>query len=127
MLPHMDTSPVVTVECDRCHRPGWKLTISELSGDVVLDGARIGDDLMPLAFRTGPRPHSYRGQGSRAGAFILDAAGPGQPVGMGEREKLVCAGRKHPRYERVVNRDRWVRAYFSAIAAGRPSIRLSEI
>jgi hypothetical protein len=127
-LPCVDT--VVTVTCDRCGRPGWRLEISQL-GEVRIDGAYIGGgDTEPYwaAALGGPRAHRYRADrskyGARAGAFILPADGP---AGIAGRVKLVCIGRKHPRYQRIVT---WVsaeRAYRAAAAAGRASIRLSEI
>jgi len=118
----------VTVTCDRCGRPGWRLEVSEVSGDVCVDGARIsGGDTSSYWAKVlrGPRAHRYRAAGDgRPGAFILPADGP---AGYGTRDKLVCIGRKHPRYERVVTSDRAGRAYHAAVAAGHASIRLSEI
>jgi hypothetical protein len=118
--------PVVVVECDRCRRPGWSITVSEVTGAVVLDGARIGDDLRALPVMAGGRPHRYAGGGGRrAGAFILAAHAPG---GMpGDREKLVCVGRRHPRYERVVTASRVARAYLEAGRAGRSRIGMRDI
>jgi hypothetical protein len=126
MVPDMDISPVVAVVCDRCHRPGWQLEAGPFSGKVVVSGNRVGEDMTPLAAQVGPRPHSYRlrdPEGARAGAFILAAPGPGAPY----REKLVCVGRKHPRYERVITRERAARAYHAAVAAGRVSIGLADL
>ncbi len=117
----MDT---VTVVCDRCGRPGWRLEVSEINGDVCVDGARIGPDDVPLASRAGRRAHAYRVPGERPGAFILTADGP---AGYGTRDKLVCIGRRHPRYERVVTSASAERAYRAAVAAGRTRIRMSEI
>jgi hypothetical protein len=121
----MDT---VTVVCDRCHRPGWQLEVSEITGDVVVDGTRIGDgDTSPYwaKFFRSSRAHRYRATGDgRPGAFILPADGP---AGYGTRDKLVCIGRRHPRYERVVTSERAGRAYRAAAAAGRTSIGLHEI
>ena len=57
----------------------------------------------------GPRAHRYRAdRGARPGAFILPADAPGIITG---REKLVCIGRRHPRYERVVTWESAARAY----------------
>jgi hypothetical protein len=120
-MPSVDT---VTVVCDRCGRPGWRLEVSEVSGEIVVDGARIGPDYAPLASQAGRRAHAYRLPGERAGAFILTADGP---AGYGTRDKLVCIGRRHPRYERVVTRESAGRAYRAAVAAGRARIRLSEM
>jgi hypothetical protein len=114
----------VTVTCDRCGRPGWRLEVSEISGDVVVGGARIGPDSAPLASRAGHRAHAYRLPGERAGAFILTADGP---AGYGTRDKLVCVGRRHPRYERVVTSASAERAYRAAVAEGRTRIGLQEI
>ncbi len=114
----------VTVTCDRCGRPGWRLEVSEINGEVCIGGARIGPDYVPLASRAGRRAHAYRLPGERAGAFILTADGP---AGYGTRDKLVCVGRRHPRYERVVTSQSAERAYHAAVAAGRGRIRLSEI
>ena len=126
---------VVTVVCDRCGRPGWQLEIAPLSGEVIAGGARIGAgdrgaDGSPYWQRalSGRRAHRYRagrGPGTRAGAFIIGADAPSGRGG--ERDKLVCIGKRHPRYERVVTRESAGRAYRSAVAAGRTSIRLSEI
>ena len=61
----------------------------------------------------------------RPGAFILPADdAPGAHSG---REKLVCIGRRHPRYQRIVTWESAERAYRSAVDAGKASIRLSEI
>ena len=122
----MDT---VTVECDRCHRPGWSLEISEITGDVVVSGAGIaGADGSRYwaAVLGGPRAHRYQPDkyGARPGAFILPADPAG---GYGDRHKLVCIGRRHPRYERVVTAGSAERAYHAAIAAGRDRIGLREI
>jgi hypothetical protein len=118
----------VTVVCDRCGRPGWSLEVSEISGDVVIDGARInGADGSPTwaARLRSPGAHRYQGAGGvRPGAFILPADGP---AGYGTRDKLVCIGRRHPRFERVVTSESAERAYRAAAAAGRASIRLGEI
>jgi len=124
----MDTSAVVAVECDRCHRPGWHLVVSEVTGDVVIDGARIGGgDGSPYwaGVLGGPRAHRYRAASdARPGAFILPADGP---AGYGTRDKLVCIGRRHPRYERVVTSQSAGRAYHAAVAAGRARISMHEI
>jgi hypothetical protein len=129
----MDTSAVVDVVCDRCHRPGWQLVVSNVTGDVVIDGNRIGFGLgdadpgtmamlrRPGANRWNADPHSP----GRAGAFILFASDTEGPSSY--REKLVCIGRKHPRYERVVTHDRAARAYRAAVSAGRTRIGLREI
>ncbi len=85
-----------------------------------------GEDLTPLEAQVGRHAHSYRipdPEGTRAGAFILAAYGPGAPY----REKLVCVGRKHPRYERVVTPERAARAYYATVAAGRTSIGLADL
>ena len=58
------------------------------------------------------------------GVFILPADGP---AGYGSRDKLVCIGRRHPRYERVVTSESAERAYHAATAAGRTSIGLREM
>jgi hypothetical protein len=121
----MDT---ITVVCDRCHRPSWRLEVSPLTGEVCIGGARIGGgDQLPYwaAFLSGPGAHRYRADLlHRPGAFILPADAPGTIRG---REKLVCIGRKHPRYQRIVTWESAERAYRSAVAAGKASIRLSEI
>jgi hypothetical protein len=119
----------VTVACDRCGRPGWRLEVSEINGDVVIDGGRIGGgDTSPYwaTVLRGRRAHRYQPaeHGTRPGAFILPADGP---AGYGTRDKLVCIGRRHPRYERVVTRKSAERAYTAAVAAGRARIRLSEM
>jgi hypothetical protein len=124
----MDTSAVVTVECDRCHRPGWQLVVSEVSGDVVIDGARIaGADGSGYwaGVLDGPRAHRYVvANDVRPGAFILPADGS---AGYGTRDKLVCIGRRHRRYERVVTSESAGRAYHAAVAAGRTRISMREI
>jgi hypothetical protein len=121
----MDT---VTVVCDRCQRPGWRLEVSEITGDVVVDGARIGDgDSSPslASFLRGPRAHRYpAASDERPGAFILTADGP---AGYGTRDKLVCIGRRHTRYERVVTSEKAACAYRAAVAEGRTRIGLHEI
>ena len=72
-----------------------------------------------------PRAHRYRAdRGARPGAFILPADGP---AGFTGREKLVCIGRRHPRYQRVVAWESAGRAYYAAVAAGRASVGLREI
>ena len=126
----MDTSAVVSVVCDRCQRPGWQLVVSEVTGDVVIDGARIGGgDGSPYwaAVLGGPSAHRYQAQAAtgRSGAFILPADGP--ETCYGGRDKLVCIGRRHPRYERVVTRESAARAYLAAAAAGRTRIGMCEI
>jgi hypothetical protein len=118
----------VTVVCDRCNRPGWQLEVSPLTGEVCISGARIaGADGSRYwaAVLGGPRAHRYRAaQDARPGAFILPADGP---AGYGTRDKLVCIGRKHPRYERVVTSESAKRAYQAAVAAGLTRIGLREI
>ena len=122
----MDT--VVAVTCDWCRRPGWRLEVSEMTGEVRIAGAIIaGGDTEPYwaGVLAGPRAHRYRAdRGARPGAFILPADAPGTITG---REKLVCIGRRHPRYERVVTWESAGRAYHAAVAAGRASIGLREI
>ena len=119
---------VVTVVCDRCHRPGWRLEVSEVNGEVCVDGARInGGDVSPYSAGVlrSRDAHRYRAaDGERAGAFILPADGP---AGYGTRDELVCIGRKHPRYERVVTSASAERAYRTAVASGRTRIGLREI
>jgi hypothetical protein len=75
---------------------------------------------------TGTRgvPQSTQSGAGRPGAFILPADAPGAIAG---REKLVCIGRKHPRYQRIVTWESAERACHAAVAAGRARIRLSEI
>ena len=123
-LPCVDA---VTVVCDRCRRPGWQLVPSG-TGGVLIDGARIaGADGSAYwaRFLRGPRASRYRAAGdARPGAFILSADGP---AGYGTRDKLVCIGRRHPRYERVVTSESAESAYRHAVAAGNASIRLSEM
>jgi hypothetical protein len=118
----------VAVTCDRCGRPGWKLEVSDVTGEICVDGARIadGDESRYWAgVLAGPVAHRYRAEpGGRPGAFILPADAPGSIRG---REKLVCIGRKHPRYQRIVTWENAERAYLAAVAAGRDRIRLSEI
>ena len=122
----MDT---VAVVCDRCHRPGWRLEVGPASGEVIVNGNRIaGADGSRYwaGVLGGPRAHRYRpGVGARAGAFILPAEGP--ETAYGGRDKLVCIGRRHPRYERVVTSESAGRAYRAAVAAGRTRIGLREI
>jgi hypothetical protein len=117
---------VVTVVCDRCRRPGWQLVPSETG--VYVDGARIGGGDASAYWASVLRSrgaHRYRaGDGSRPGAFILPADGS---AGYGTRDKLICIGRKHPRYERVVTSASAQRAYRAAVASGRSSIGLREI
>jgi hypothetical protein len=129
----MDT---ITVVCDRCGRPGWRLETGAISGEVVIGGNRIDgadgsaywDRVLrgPRAHRYPPRKRAPYAGGGRPGAFILpaDDRAAGQ---FEERWKLVCIGRRHPRYERVVTRESAERAYRAAVAAGHASIRLSEI
>jgi hypothetical protein len=119
----------VTVECDRCHRPGWWLEVSEATGDVFVDGARIGGadgSRYWAAVLGGPRAHRYQldEHGARPGAFVLTADPAG---GYGDRHKLICIGRRHPRYERVITSESAARAYHAAVAAGRDRIGLREI
>jgi hypothetical protein len=122
-LPCVDA---VSVVCDRCRRRGWQLV--RLETGVYIDGNRVGGgDTSPYwaGFLRSRHAHRYRaGDGARAGAFILPADGP---AGYGTRDKLVCIGRKHPRYERVVTRESAERSYHAAVAAGRTSIGLREI
>jgi hypothetical protein len=122
----MDTIAVV---CDRCHRPGWWLEVSPLTGQVHIDGARIGGGDQSrywAAVLGGPGAHRYRADSlHRPGAFILPADdAPGAQAG---REKLVCIGRRHPRYQRIVTWESAERAYRAAADAGKASIRLSEM
>ncbi len=124
------STPVVEVECDRCHRPGWRLEVGEFTGSVRIDGARVqGHDGDPAwaAVLAGPahRFNADPAAGTRAGAFIVPADGP--ETAFGGRVKLVCIGRKHRPYERVVTAERASRAYHAAIEAGRMSIGLREI
>jgi hypothetical protein len=129
-VPDMDTSAVVSVVCDRCHRPGWRLEVSPINGEVCVDGARISadDSRYWATFLGGPRAHRHRGgELERRGAFILSAYDLGDPAAWGDRHKLVCIGRKHGRYERVITSASAERAYHAAVAAGRARIRLSEI
>ncbi len=99
-----------------------------MTGEVYIDGARIngGDESRYWAgVLAGPRTHRYRADRlQRPGAFILPADASGPITG---REKLVCIGRKHKRYQRIVTRESAERAHSAAAAAGRTSIRLSEI
>ena len=80
----------VTVVCDRCHRPYWRLELSEMTSEVRIYGARIADgDLSRYCAGVlrGPRAHRYRAdRGARPVAFILPAGGPARFTG---REKLV--------------------------------------
>ncbi len=122
---------MVGVTCDRCGRPGWLLQLGPLSGEAIITGERLpsADGALYAEVLSGPRAHRFgasRAPGIRPGAFILPADAPGRE-GYDERQKLVCIGRKHPRYERVVTREKIQRAYEDAVAAGRTSIRLSEI
>jgi hypothetical protein len=122
---------VVDVTCDRCGRPGWVLQLGPLSGEVIITGGRLpsADGVQYAGVLGGPRAHRFRASrapGIRPGAVILSADAPGRE-GCDERQKLVCIGRKHPRYERVVTREKTQRAYADAVADGRTSIRLSEI
>jgi hypothetical protein len=117
----------VTVVCDRCGRPGWRLEVSELNGEVVIDGTRLsgadGSRYWSAVLR-GRGAHRYPGRGARPGAFIVPADGP---AAFGSRDKLVCIGRKHPRYERVVTQASAERSYRAAVAAGRTSIGMREV
>ena len=120
---------VVVVECDRCQRPGWSLAVSGITGNVAIQGARIagGDELRYWAgilARPGAGRYRASQHGARPGAFILPADAPGTIAG---REKLVCVGRKHKRYQRIVSWESAERAYLAAVASGRDRIRLSEI
>lgn len=131
MVAHVDMT--VTVICDRCRRPGWRLETGPVTGGVMIAGDRIGgadgsaywDGVL-----RGRGAHRYRASGTsrtgRPGAFILpaDNLAAGQ---FDERWKLVCIGRKHPRYERVITRESAERAYRDAVAAGRDRIGLREI
>lgn len=122
----MDT---VAVVCDRCHRPGWRLEVSPMTGEVRVDGARIADGDLSRYWAgvlAGRRAHRYQAQAGagRPGAFILPADAPGTRTG---REKLVCIGRRHPRYQRIVTWESIGRAYRAAVAAGRDRIGLREI
>lgn len=118
----------VAVTCDRCGRPGWKLEVSDVTGEVCVDGARIadGDESRYWAgVLAGPSAHRYQAErGGRPGMFILPADASGTIRG---REKLVCIGRRHPRYQRIVTWESAERAYRAAVAAGRDRISLSEI
>jgi len=127
----------VTVECDRCRRPGWWLEVSPLNGEVCVYGARSPyADGSPswAAFLSGPRTHRYQAAPAtptaagepkmRPGAFILSADPAG---GYGDRHKLVCIGRKHKQYVRVVTAENVERAYHAAVAAGRDRIGMREI
>lgn len=124
-LPRVDG---VAVVCDRCGRPGWRLEVSPVTGEVSIAGARIagGDGSAYWAgILASSRAHRYRaGQDVRPGAFILPADGL---AGYGSRDKLVCIGRRHPRYERVVTQQGAERAYAAAVESARSQIRLSEI
>lgn len=72
-----------------------------------------------------PRARRYQAErGGRPGMFILPADAPGTIRG---REKLVCIGRRHPRYQRIVTWESVERAHRAAVAAGRDRIGLSEI
>lgn len=102
--------------------------MSDVTGEVRVDGARIadGDESRYWAgVLAGPRAHRYRAErGGRPGMFILPADAPGTIKG---REKLVCIGRRHPRYQRIVTWESAERAYRAAVGAGRDRISLSEI
>ena|SRR6266849_4781262 len=122
-------TPVIKVECDRCHRPGWRLETGPLTGRVRIEGTRVMalDDEQAMAdllrgqrHRAADPPFSVR-----PGAVILSADDP-----QGEhsdRVKLVWVGRKHPPFGRVVTSESADRAYRAAVATDRTSIRLSEI
>jgi len=119
---------VVAVECDRCHRPGWTIGVSELTGRIVLDGHRLpdGESQYWQGVLSQPSAHRYRQSQhyGRAGAFIIPAT---RLPDYGTREKLVCIGRKHPRYERVVTEPAIAAAYKAAVAADRSRIGMREI
>ncbi len=126
----MDTSAAVTVVCDRCHRPGWQLTVSAVTGDVIIQGVRApegagGDPRWAAVLAAGPvisiRPGASRE--AQGGAFIVPADPAG---GHGGRVKLLCIGRRHPRYERAVTEKSAERAYREAVAAGRDRIGMCE-
>ena len=105
------STPRVLVECDRCRRPGWELSVHEATGDVRIDGlpARASG-------RNGLRP-----------GMEIDVADGAALHRQGFRLRLACTGRKHPRHERVVTMETAGRAYAAAVAAGRGRIRLSDI
>jgi hypothetical protein len=114
----MDTSglPVVSVLCDRCHRPRWRLLVSNVTGEICTEVIPPRRTDIPSGWvPVNPGP---------AGAFIAEADGP---AGIKGRQKLACTGRRHPRYERVITWESAERAYLAAVAAGRGSIGLREI
>ena len=80
-----------------------ELEVSDVTGEVCVAGARIadGDESRYWAgVLADPRAHRYQAErGGRPGMFILPADAPGTIRG---REKLVCIGRRHPRYQRIV-------------------------
>jgi hypothetical protein len=134
--PSVRHTPSVLVECDRCHRPGWRLFET---GDIFVyrrvdavmhEEGRPDDEAWPAVLR-GSRRRGFRADpppGPRAGAFVTAADHPESPfIGEKWRLRLSCTGRKHPLYERVVTKARAERAYSAAVAAGRDRIRLSEI
>jgi hypothetical protein len=121
----MDTPAVVAVVCDRCKRPGWLLEVGPFSDEVIISGSRFADSTYWASFIHSPNAYRYRRPGEREGTFILTADGPSDTYG--SRNKLVCVGRKHPPYERVVTAARVARAYHDALACGRDHIGLREI
>ena len=140
-----DGAAVVAVECDRCHRPGWRLRVSPDTGEVVIDGHRqsadrdANSDLNMRAFlrMTEHMPPAvfselWQAEQQRAGRdggtgrqFIVSADGPAGTAS-GWREKLICVGRKHT-YEHTVTAGKAARAYHAAVARGDTSIRMRDI
>jgi hypothetical protein len=117
-VPDMDTNADVTVVCDRCHRPVYKLRMTV--GGIHTVGAELPDG--PAA---GKLTNRYQPDPTiRPGAFVLEANGP---AGITHRHKLVCIGRRHPRYERVIAWERAERAFLAAVAAGHDRISMHEI
>ena len=90
------------------------MLVRDDDGHVRLEGPRIAGADTSAYWRqvlTGPGASRYDAGNrtawsaapgrQRAGAFILDAALPGDYSG--DRNKLVCVGRKHRLYERTVS------------------------
>lgn len=119
----MDTPADVTVTCDLCSRPvcAYRVTFAGVSTvEVAIPESAAGGSLTHRSRPDGAGP---------PGAFLIEANDPGQEIT--HRHKLACISRRHPRghprYERVITWERAERAVRAAVAAGRSSIRMSEI
>jgi len=125
----MQHAPVV-VECDRCHRPVTRLVAEP--GRVRMDGAARASreaPTLPGLRRDGVMAGDPRLLGRRRSRTPDRVVVPAyrDPAGEWDRWKLICFGRKHGRYERVVTQAALDASDARARSTGRDRIGMREI